>query len=338
MKKIVLILISYLMVGCATNLSLQVQPELVKSFKHEPMPNDTETHVYVIRGPAFQGGAYGLEVGLEENLVTSLASGSYDLLKLGGQFNTIYLSQFGQTFQHKFIDKRAGELLFFYFNPDTGEFNEVRPALGKSLVMQTKRTSKSTSRSTAEHYHSALMNPSAMGLNVKTSTDVAPKKPNSEFAMLSIARPSTMMEEFELAIWSKDELLGVIGGEEVINILLPAGKQSIYTYINGFSPLDMSLEAGKTYYVKIDLEKNSGSIGTPWKLVSKWTALNATKKSEFFESDFSGLKVVGVDPQVINEESSQHRINQAVAYIKFNMKRDLGRRIPKITISSDMGM
>ncbi|WP_333608806.1 hypothetical protein [Arsukibacterium sp.] len=252
-------------------------------------------------------------------------------------FNTLYLSQFGQTFQHKFIDDRGGELLFYYFNPVTGEFKEVRPALGKSLVMQTKKTTKKPSRDTAEYYTNALMNPSVMGINLKTAKNASLANPG-EYAVLSVTRPSNMHKEFELAIWSESELVGVLGGEERAEILLPPGKHSIYTYINGFSKLELEVESGKRYYARIDFEKQQGSIGTPWKLLSKWTALDARNKEQFYEVSFSGVPIVDVDSNKVKLPSNQFRVNQAKEYFRTFIDTDKASEVPVANITTEMGL
>jgi len=336
-KKIVFLCLIVSIVGCASNLPMEVRPDLVEQFKHEPAPSDTETHVYVIRGPAWEGGAYGLEVGLEDKLVTSLASGSYDLISMNSDFNTLYLSQFGQTFQHKFVDDRGGELLFYYFNPGTGEFNEVRSALGKSLVMQTKKTNKKPSRDTAEYYTNALMNPSVMGINLKS--DKKESSANlSEYAVLNVTRPSNMHKEFELGLWSNSEIIGVLGGEESTGLLLPPGKHSIYTYINGFSKLELEVEPGKTYYAQIDFEKKQGSIGNPWTLVSKWTALDARNKEKFYEVSYAGVPIVDIDSNEVEIPSNQYRINQAKEYFRSSIDTDKASDVPAAKITPEMGL
>lgn len=337
MKKFVLLCLIVSITGCASNLPMEVRPDLVEQFKHEPAPTDTETHVYVIRGPAWEGGGYGLEVGVEDKLVTSLASGSYDLISLDSGFNTIYLSQFGQTFQHKFIDNRDGDILFYYFNPGTGEFNEVRPALGKSLVMQTKKTSKKPSREAAEYYTNALMNPSVMGINLKSDQKPSPTKLN-EYAVLKVTRPSNMYKEFELALWSNSELIGVLGGEESTELLLHPGKHSIYTYINGFSKMELEVESGKTYYARIDFEKIQGSILNPWKLVAKWTALDASNKEEFYEVLFAGVPIVDIDSSKVETPSTRYRINQAKEYLRLSIDTDKASEVPNVIITPEMGL
>ncbi len=338
MKKFIFLFLVVSVIGCASNLPMEVKPELVEEFKHETAPSETETHVYVIRGPAWQGGAYGLEVGLEEKLVTSLASGSYDFIKMNSGFNTLYLSQFGQTFQHKFVDDRSGELLFYYFNPETGEFNEVRPALGKSLVMQTKQTTKKPSRDSAEYYSNARMNPSVMGINLKSHKNALPVVKPSGHAVLSVTRPSNMYKEFELALWSNGELLGVLGGEEVTEILLPPGKHSIYTYINGFSKLELDVDSQKKYYARIDFEKKQGSLGKPWRLISKWTALDARNKEEFYEVSYSGIPMVTLDSKEAELPANRYRINQAKEYFRSSIETDKTSDDPMAKITPEMGI
>lgn len=337
MKSIAFVCLIFSIMGCVSNLSMEVKPDLVDQFKHQPAPNETETHVYVIRGPAWEGGAYGIEVGLEDKLVTSLASGSYDLISMRADFNTIYLSQFGQTFHHKFVDERGGEILFFYFNPGTGEFNEVRPALGKSLVMQTKKTTKKPSRETADYYPNALMNPSVMGINLKSERNAPSVVPNG-YAMLYVTRPSNMYKELELALWSDSELIGVLGGEESAEILLSPGKHSIYTYINGFSKLELEVEPGKRYYARIDFEKQQGSIVNPWKLVAKWTALDARNKEEFYQSLFAGVPIVELDVNEVKIPANQFRIHQAEEYFRSSLDIDKASEVPVANITPEMGL
>ncbi|WDD98058.1 hypothetical protein [Thalassomonas actiniarum] len=329
MKNIVFILLSLLVVGCTSTLTLDVKPELVRKFRHDPKPTESETHVYVIRGPAWAGSAHGLEVGVGDRLVSYLRSGTYDLIRMGSGFNTLYLSQFGETFHFKRIDNRKGETLFFYFNPITLEFNEVRPALGKSLVMQTKLTPKVPSRDQAEYYPNALMNPSVAGMKLKSQTKVLEKKASKDFALLNIARPSTVLKEFELAIWSDGKLLEVVGGEDVSQILLPEGKHTLYTYINGFSPLEIEVEKGKTYYAKVEIEER------PFKLISRWTAFNGEDLHRFYDIEFSGLSSVEIDPEQLNNSANRYRIEQAETYFKLNAEKP---RYPKVVISADMGI
>ncbi|WP_281560240.1 hypothetical protein [Thalassomonas sp. RHCl1] len=329
MKNIVFILLSLLLVGCTSSLSLEVKPELVKQFKHEPKPTELETHVYVIRGPAWEGSAHGLEVGVGDKRVSYLKNGKYDLIRMGSGFNTLYLSQFGDTFHFKRIDNRKGEILFFYFNPYTGEFNEVRPALGKSLVMQSKLTPKRSLRGRAEYYNNALLNPWIMGLKIKSQEKAIEKKASKDFALLNIARPSTEFKKLELAIWSNGKLLDVVGGEEVSQVLLPEGKHTLYTYINGFSPLEIEVEKGKTYYAKVEIERR------PLKLISRWTAFNAADLDRFYDVAFSGLSSLEIDSEQLNKPANKYRIEEAEKYLKSDAKN---KYYPKVVISADMGI
>ncbi|WDE10830.1 hypothetical protein [Thalassomonas haliotis] len=329
MKNIVFILLSLLVTGCTSNLSLQVKPELVDQFRHEPKPTELETHVYVIRGRAWQGSGHGLEVGVGDKRVSYLKNGTHDLIRMSSGFNTLYLSQFEHTFHFKRIDNRKGEILFFYFNPYTGEFNEVRPALGKSLVMQTKLTPKRTLRGRAEYYNNALLNPWIMGLKIKSEKKALEKKASKEFALLNIARPSTEFKKLELAIWSNGKLLDVVGGEEVSQVLLPEGKHTLYTYLNGFSPLEIEVEKGKTYYAKVEIERR------PYKLITRWTAFDAAELDRFYDVAFAGLSSLEIDSEQLKEPANKYRIEQAERYLKLDGEDKYYR---KVVISADMGI
>lgn len=318
--KLSVLIVVVLALGACATVTPEVRPELVEKFRHDTMPSEMETHVYVVRGSAFQGGAVGIDLGVNDELVASLSNATHALVKLVSGPNNVYLSQYGQTFFHKTVDDRPGEIVYFYHDYQAGSFEEVRPALGQSLIMQTKRSTSSASRDKAKYYANVLMNPSAMGIKlIKSDSEKEGLMPDSESAILTISRQNVLYKEFELTIWKNYDIAAILSGESLAQIRLTPGDHTLYTYMNGFSPLKIEVEAGKEYFVALDIDKVDGTIGTPWKYVANWKAFDANNYSSFYGTHLQGLKYAMIDTELVKSKSVAYRINQATEYFKKHM-------------------
>ena len=307
---------SSLLVGLATMLLLsgcsttyKIEPDLVKNFKPEATPSKDETFVYVIRGSNFQGGARGLWVAANENVVADLSNGSHTLLKLKTGLNSIHMVQGLAGFGFAAVDNKPGETVYLAIDYTTGKLKDVGFELGASMVMQTNRAKDIGAPRHNDAYDNLLVNPSLLNFPVMKKTEQL-MKPDDKSAVINFYRMETLIKDVPFDIWSQEGYIGSTKGDQYFQVRVAPGKHTFVALSERYSVIDAEVEAGKEYNVEFDVDMGWNQAHVQMlplepkkskKSIAKWQ-----KKAE----------LVAVDKTVIESEEFSERVEMAREYLK----------------------
>lgn len=244
---LVLILSLGLFSGCSSKLV--VNKKLIDQFVPAVVLEKNESLVYVIRQSSMLGGARGLYVALNDQIIANIHSGKYCYFKVKDGINTINLEQI-MPFHFYRLDNRPGETLYLYFEMTSGKFLELPEDLGITAVMKAKKAKDIGRPKNNKGYVSAIMNPGLLNLYLmkETAENIGPDKEN---AIITFIRPQSFVKEMAFGIWSENAFLGNLKGESYFQIKVPAGKHTFFGRSEQFSVLEAEVEAGKHYFVKV---------------------------------------------------------------------------------------
>ncbi len=240
--------------GCAT--TYKADPKLVAKYQAPPPPAADQTHVYVVRGSNFQGGARGLWVAVNDKVVADLPNGSHVLLKLPAGINTVHGVQGTAGVGFCAVDNRPGETVFLQFDYAKGKTVEVARDLGVSMVMQTKAVAPLAEPRRNDAYDNLLLNPGALGLDLVTQGGEA-LAPDAQSAVVTFYRGGGVTAELSYSIWSDSAYLGSLTGNSYFQVRLPPGSHTFVARSERFSIVRADLEAGKHYAI-------DQSVGMGW--------------------------------------------------------------------------
>jgi hypothetical protein len=299
-------LAALLAAGCASGP--KISPELAAKFVPAMEIAGDETLVYVIRQKTMVGAAMPLYVGLDDKIVADLGQGTYVCLKLKDGIHTVSLEQ-NVTFNWARVDRRPGQIVFFYFQYDRGVFSEVEAELGKTLVAQTKPCAAWTKDWDSSALSESLVNPSLVGLELMK--DGGPEvAPDAEHAVVTFYRTKDLTNDKGVAVWCDREFLGNLPAKAAFRAKVSPGRHLFYSGAR-WSDDDMiawlkdskkasgknawvtaELEAGKEYFV--NLESGYGKFGLA-------VVLAAAKADGATKAKVSALKTFVLDESAIDE-------------------------------------
>lgn len=232
--------------GCAKPT---VDTALVEKFVPPVVPGEQETLVYVIRtNDNFIAGIYPLWVGLNDEVLAKLDSGSYCYFKTVADNNMIFLEFTARQIKAFRLYNRTGEIVFLYFD-DKFQLTEIPKDLGITLVMQFAEKGLLPE---PKKYPSAVINP--IYLMKKSHTSL---KPDNENAVITFFRPQSFLKDRAFGIWGRTGFLGNIKGKTYFEIKVPAGKHLFFGKAERFSVLQAEVEAGQRYCVLVTAKRGA---------------------------------------------------------------------------------
>jgi hypothetical protein len=299
-------LAALLAAGCASGP--KSSPELAAKFVPAMEIAGDESLVYVIRQKTMMGAGMPLYLGLDSKIAADLASGTYFCFKLKDGIHTVSLEQ-NVAFNWVRVDRRAGQIVFLYFQYDRGIFSEVDAELGKTLVAQTKPCAPWTKDWDCSALSESLVNPSLVGLELMKAggPEVVP---DAEHAVVTFYRTKDLTADKGVAVWCDREFLGNLPPKAAFRAKVGAGRRLFYSGAR-WSDDDMiawlkdtskasgknawvtaELEAGKEYFV--NLESGYGKYGLA-------VVLAAAKPDDATKAKAAALKQLVLDEGAIDQ-------------------------------------
>lgn len=316
-------LAALLAAGCASGP--KSSPELAAKFVPAMETAGDECLVYVIRQKTMVGAGMPLYLGLDSKIVANLAAGTYHCFKLKDGIHTVSLEQNVPSYWAR-LDRRAGQIVFLYFQYDRGVFSEVDAELGKTLVAQTKPCAPWTKDWDSSALAESLVNPSLVGLELMKAggPEVAP---DAENAVVTFYRTKDLTADKGVAVWCDREFLGNLPPKAAFRAKVGAGRHLFYSGAR-WSDDDMiawlkdsskasgknawvtaELEAGKEYFV--NLESGYAKFGLA-------VVLAAGKPDGATKSKVAALKPLVLDEGAI-DETIRERLEAAKAQLETAM-------------------
>lgn len=323
--RFVLLIVILFTSACST--TYKIEPDLVKQFKPEAVPSQEQTFVYVIRGSNFQGGARGLWLAANENVVADLPNGSHTLLKLDSGINSLHMVQGLAGFGYAKVDNKPGETVYLAIDYIKGEMKEINHDLGVSMIMQTKKAKDIGNPRNNDAYDNLLVNPSLLGFPVMKEAKKQ-IKPDDKTAVINFYRMETLIGKVPFDIWSENGYLGSTTSGTYFQIRVNPGKHTFLARSERYSVLEANVEAGKEYIVEFDVDMG-------WNQAHVQILPINTKKSAKTIKKWQGkAKLMTVDMDIIKQDEFQQRIKLAEAYLLKQYQKIKAGEIPKRELDS----
>jgi len=319
-------LAALLAAGCASGP--KSSPELADAFVPAMEIASDESLVYVIRQKTMMGAGMPLYVGLDDKIVADLKAGTYAYFKVKDGIHTVSVEQ-STPVKWLRVDRRAGEIIFLYFQYDRGVFSEVEAGLGKSLVMQLAPCKPFTKDFDASALADSLVNPSLVGLDL-VKAGGPEVKPDAESAVVTFYRAKNLASNKTIAVWSDKEFLGNVQVKSALRAKVPAGRHLFYSGV-GWTDDDMiawlkdsskpsgknawvtaELTAGKEYFVNLEAGYTKFGLAV---------VLSASKPDAATKSTVSSLKSLVLDGDAI-AGSVRDRLDAAIPELEKTMSED----------------
>lgn len=291
--------------GCKT--TYKVDQTLVQQFKAE-QPQADKTHVYLIRGNNFQGGARGAWVAVNDKVVADLSNGSHTLLKLDSGINSVHFVQGLAGFGYARVDNRPGETVFLSIDYTTGQTTELNYELGASMVMQTKYAKDLAAPRKNDAYDNLLANPSVLGFDVMVDGDT-PIKPDSEHAVINFYRMETLIGQVPFDIWNENGFVASTKAGEYFQLKVKPGKHKYIALSERYAVLDANVEAGKEYFVEFDVDMGWNQAHV------QILPMDAVKDQKTLAKWQSKAKLKVVNLETVNSPEFAARVEMAKAYL-----------------------
>jgi len=168
-KALSIVFFAYLFTGCG---AISIDKNLVKQYKKPIKVNSNETLVYVIRESSMIGGARGLWVALNKDVIADIGSGDYTYFKVQKGINTINMVQAKRGLTYYAIDEVLTEPLFLKFSYTQGTIERLSTNLGISYIAKYDETKVLNTKRPNDGYTNGLVNLAMIeNLNIMSETN-----------------------------------------------------------------------------------------------------------------------------------------------------------------------
>lgn len=249
-KVLILVLFTLLFVGCG---AITIDKESVKQYKKPTNVSSDETLVYVIRESSFVGGARGLWIGHNKNVVADIGSGDYTYFKVKEGINTINAVQTKTGTGYYAIDKVHQEPLFLKYNYITGKIEKLSNDLGISYISNYDESKVLTNKRPNDGYINGLLNLAMYeNLNIMTETNTT-LLPDSNNAVITFIRHDSFADILKYTIWDDKGIVGNLDAQSYFQVKVPKGKHYFYVKSQVTYALEADVEANKNYVVELNV-------------------------------------------------------------------------------------
>lgn len=260
--------------GCST---IEINKDLVKSYKKPILVSENETLVYIIRESSLVGGARGLWVGHNRDTIADLGSGDYTYFKIKKGINTINSTQIMAGIAYYAIDEMSTEPIFLKFDYAKGTVERLPNDLGIAYISKYKKVKTLDDINNNDGYVNGRLNLAMYSnLNIMSESNDT-LIPDSNNAVITFIRPSTFADVFKYTIWSDNNIVGNLDGKSYFQIKIPEGKHNFYVKSQITYALEANVVANKNYVVELDVWIG---LTTPF---AKLKPININNNQEYLE-------------------------------------------------------
>lgn len=240
--------IAGMVTGCASVPT--VDQATLDAYKPETVPGADETVVYVFRQSAFLGAAVTISVGVNDQWIADLGSGSYCMTKIAAGVVTLTLSQGSIPVFFLNLDDRPGEIVYVYLEYTKGKTYEIPQEQAVPMILNFTQKENFDEEKPNPAYATAMINPGLMKIDpMVPSADSM--KPDADTAVITFVRASDFAEAFAVGIWNSDGFLGDLKGKKYFQVRVPPGKHTFFGKGEHWSVLEATVDAGKEYFVQV---------------------------------------------------------------------------------------
>lgn len=315
------ILASMMLVGCGA--ITQPNLDLVNEYKQPVKVNPDEKLVYVIRESSSYGGARGLWIAHNENVIADLGSGDYTYFKVPVGTNTINAVQATSGSGYVAVDDQNNDPVFMKFLYGKGEMILLPKDLGITYVMQYDYVQPLLKKRKNDGYEIGVMNPARFNnLKIMSKTDKL-IEPDNNSSVITFFIDSDYAAKS--TIWIDSTIAGNLDKKSFFQLRVSSGKHYFYVKGQAYYALETNIETGKNYAVELNF-----SMG--------WNAAHATLtpidlNEQSLSSLLSDLRPMKLDTPLADNILQRIQTAQPILN-KIKYEIDTGKKIPKVLESS----
>ena len=215
-------------------------------------PAADETLIYVFR--KFPG--YGIWIAVNDQTVSPLKKNKrHAVVRAKAGLITLNAARGGIVIGEIAIDDRPGETVYVLVSSSgfVPKFavEEISPDDAAKRMRKTKPEDLMEPLANNE-YHKVLLNPGQLGFDLMRPADGA-LEPDASSAVITFFRRKDKLGDLDIGIWGSDGLIGDLRNEEAFSVRVRPGQHFFVAGRGSTSVLRAQVEAGKHYYVWLDV-------------------------------------------------------------------------------------
>jgi hypothetical protein len=231
----------------------QEEKEIVNSLDETENTVTDEMTVYFIRDSVSYGSLRRIWATCNENAIASISSGGHCVFTVKTGPNIINVVQERTPAGFYLLTYRPGEKIYLLYDYVKGIITPVEEYIGEVLVKGTKYEPLLENTRPSDAYEYSIFNPGVFKIeNMKIAKETL--SPDSENAVITFIRPDTLAGSIPFGIWSEDGYLGTLIKQTYFQVKVKPGKHFFMAKSTRFSVLEAEVEAGKNYYIKLDVK------------------------------------------------------------------------------------
>lgn len=214
-------------------------------------PAPDETLIYVIRRGRLLGESLGSWVALDDKIFARIGPDEHTVLRASAGSITLSLIVQGRVIGRFAVDDRPGEVVYLLHDARARNFMELSAKDGLKWIGKSDRVEPLDAPIGNGEYAYALLNIGELGFETMRRGDQL-LEPDASSAIITFLQRRES-NRASISIWSTDGYLGDIESEEYVQLRVGPGRHYYLVGNLESSILRADVEAGKRYYVWVDV-------------------------------------------------------------------------------------